>query len=284
MIQQRTINGSITEIYTNGGGETWITESKTTVFHNFWKTKALTPSESIEDFREVTASEKAQLEKVRDEWVRPPQLLIDQWNEMFGAFGKWNEETGYFNAYEELFDITCQQAIRIVNYGIPTFANNQFYNLEMPTHLIRTNAPFSPFGPDVVSSFWFYYQTDLEIAFLAPDKHDRFIGTSDSQARYLFSDCLNLKKILGRLKLINCSETNETFRRCNKLEEVKIILSNVKKLKLNYCIKLNYESYRFIVDNASNSVCTVSTTPGHYAALTGEAESYPFNGGTMEQY
>lgn len=53
-IQTRIINELYTEIYVGEGN--FITQSAPTNFHQFYTRKILTESESIDDFREVTAA------------------------------------------------------------------------------------------------------------------------------------------------------------------------------------------------------------------------------------
>lgn len=125
MIQTRQI-GSYTEIYSdqNGGGKSatyFITQAETTVFHDFWTRKLLAPGETPDNFIEVTATRKAELEAARDAWTRPPQAFIDMWNEAAIARGDWgrytvcgiyNENTGYFEL-NGILDITYKEALLI---------------------------------------------------------------------------------------------------------------------------------------------------------------------------
>lgn len=59
MIQSRIINNSLTEIYSDN----YITQAYPTNFHSFFKRKILLTSESIDDYKEVTESEKINIEK-----------------------------------------------------------------------------------------------------------------------------------------------------------------------------------------------------------------------------
>lgn len=139
MIETNTVCGK-TEIYANGGASTtYLTEAKTTMFHNFWTRKILNEGETPEDFMEVTAAQKAAFEKAAEGFVPPEQWLIDQWNTAFYkdfklpgsntySFGKWNPDTGYFEG-NGLKDITTEQAIKILQRSyyftlrdIPKFA------------------------------------------------------------------------------------------------------------------------------------------------------------------
>ena len=59
-IETRIINSSFTELYTGGGY--YMTQARATLVHDFWTQKILAPTESIDDFKEVTAAERAKLE------------------------------------------------------------------------------------------------------------------------------------------------------------------------------------------------------------------------------
>jgi len=107
--------GQLTEIQANVG-RYWLTENKTTIFPNFWKKKVLAGNESVDDYKEVTDNQKTSMEKARDEWKRPEQSFIDEWNNAcINPFdkkpvGKYNEETGFFEC-NGLVDITNHRAM-----------------------------------------------------------------------------------------------------------------------------------------------------------------------------
>lgn len=118
-----------------GGGksETYITQSKTTVFHDFFTRKFLGEGETVENFMEVSEAERQTLEQAREAWVRPPQVFIDLWNEAAIARGAWNskqehgrynEDTGYFEL-NGLTDITYGEAVMIYESWI---GRKTFYN------------------------------------------------------------------------------------------------------------------------------------------------------------
>lgn len=54
MIQQRTI-GSQTEIYVGGN---FITQAYPTNFHEFYTRKIITPGDTVDNYREVTAAQE----------------------------------------------------------------------------------------------------------------------------------------------------------------------------------------------------------------------------------
>lgn len=285
------------------GGGNYITQSFPTNFHKFWTSKILTAGEKIEDFKEVTPAERAQLEADDAKWVRPPQAFIDLWNtaclDMWEKpVGCYNESTGFFEV-NGLKDITYQQAMTIYQLTAkPSFYFSNYANAPLALSLeksqIRTNLPqriwqFTGQRYDRA----FAYCANLEVAVISA-----YYGSGESSPMpCAFQDCKKLKRIINRNPglqdaAINISaqrvesDYNATFMGCISLEEVKI--TNLR-LPLNFkdCGKLNYESFNFMISNAAASLSSAITVTVHsdiYAALQGEAPAYPVNGGSREQW
>lgn len=100
-----------------------MTQAKATHFHSFWTRKILAPTESIDDFKEVTAAEKTALEAADAAWERPPQSFIDMFNNREALGGVmpcegYNEETGYFEL-NHIKDIDYEEAVAILNASYP---------------------------------------------------------------------------------------------------------------------------------------------------------------------
>lgn len=233
MIETNTVCGK-TELYANGGaGATYLTEAKTTMFHNFWTRKILGEGETPEDFMEVTAAQKAAFEKAAAEFVPPQQWLIDQWNTAFYkdfkfpgsntySFGKWNPDTGYFEG-NGLKDITTEQAIKILQRSyyftlqeIPKFARPEGLNQWSAVRtaaFCRTYVPlFSLYYDPQISSI-FAYNTELEaITFYG--------GYSGNAGRFNFKSTF-----LGcsKLRFVYVSDVrmdSGAFSGCTALEEI----------------------------------------------------------------
>lgn len=224
MIQTRTI-GSHTEIYSdkNGGGksETYITQSKTTVFHDFFTRKILGEGETIEDFMEVSQAERDRLQGIRDAWVRPPQVFIDQWNTACGIWGRYNEETGYFEL-NGLTDITYEEALSIMAAGplidsLSPFAGGLFSK-------IRTNLPSvraSGFGyvHRLITLYTHIFSANFEVVNLNPatQEEDLCVSNDHNIADYTFVSrkyigALNLKLYNKSLNLTTqCGTYNKVF-------------------------------------------------------------------------
>ena len=123
---------NVTNRYTEismGGGK-FLTYKRPTMFPQFFSRKILASGESADDFREVTADERAKMEAGRDAWVRPPQELIERWNALCKiahyngldasgniirkVAGRYNEATGFFELYGTFLDITAEEALWII--------------------------------------------------------------------------------------------------------------------------------------------------------------------------
>ncbi len=120
---ETNIIGSFTEIYISGGGN-FLTQSAATRFHTFVTRKILGKDESLDDWREVTATERAKLEESDAAWTRPPQLFIDRFNlacelgcdpngKSVGTAGGYNESTGYFEC-NGILDIDYEEAMEMM--------------------------------------------------------------------------------------------------------------------------------------------------------------------------
>ncbi len=73
-IEQRQLTNGFTELYISGGVN-FLTQAKPTVAHEFYKTRLLATGETVEDWREVTPSEKTKLEAADAAFETPPQAF-----------------------------------------------------------------------------------------------------------------------------------------------------------------------------------------------------------------
>lgn len=259
-IQTRIVNNLHTEIYVGGGN--FITQSKPTNFHQFYTRKILTANEHIEDFKEVTETEKTALEQSDAAWTRPPQSFIDEWAVAAGTAGCYNEETGYFEL-NGLTDITMPQMLTILldsggrAVGPSVMAHSK----------ARTNLPLrATLGPSLSSAF--IYCTSIEVI-----KLESYYGLGKPMAvnnlNHAFSVCYKLR-VIDAILQVGSSDTSFAFDNCNMLEEVRL-KSLAKSLGLKRAGKLSLDSIKYMVENATNtSAITITLHPQAYARVTDE--------------
>lgn len=278
-IETRIINSSFTELYTGGGN--FMTQAKATHFHSFWTRKILAPTESIDDFKEVTAAEKAKLEAADAAWERPPQSFIDAWNARAdyrdigkkpeNVFGKYNEETGYFEL-NTLLDIDYAEAQEIMQVSPPKLIPadgwrysamiNLPYQAEGKT-MIRTLMPLcypQPYDHMVISygavpiiRFFdrLYYGTGL-----------RFLGPR-------FAANTWVKTFLGTIYLTGTARTVDCLA-CKKIEDIHFVSQNTDGMTLKIdSPALKAESINYTIDNSTKTL-TIILHPDAYARVTDE--------------
>ncbi len=170
--------GQLTEIQAGGG--LWLTENKATMFPKFWKKKILVGDESREDYKEVTEAEKVQIEAKAEAYEKWTPALIKQWDVECGEYGRYNPTTG-FGELNGLFDITADQAIRILSAGrLPKdYPNSWYRQLEIRTNLVNKAQAGS------ILNFTFYLNTYLETVIILTSE----IGN------HCFKLCTRLKSI-----------------------------------------------------------------------------------------
>lgn len=110
-MRQRTINNLI-EISPQAEGS-FLTQAFPTNFHQFYTKKLLTPQESVSDYKEVTAAEKANIINADSQWVEPSEELKAT---ATSAGATYNNSTHYFEL-NGLTDITAEQMRNILEWG-----------------------------------------------------------------------------------------------------------------------------------------------------------------------
>lgn len=267
MIQINQI-GEKTELQIVSGGG-YLTESYPTNFHNFFKRKMLTANETIEDFKEVTAAQKATIEESDAMWQCPTDEFISDFNylanRVVNNYGGYNVSTGFFEL-GDVKDITYAQARKIVlsagswitsvSSGSP---KGLFAKLD-----IRATFPLSLSGGGQGVSMVeeMFYHSSVEEVYLA-------YGFATVLNR-TFERCTKLKKIT-----IGCASPVSTFyltfESCVALETI-IGLKTSKNLDLHSCPKLTITSVAQIVTLAANTTeITITVHPDVFAKLTDES-------------
>ncbi len=245
-----------------GGGDKFLTYKLPTMFPQFFSRKILASGESADDFREVTADERAKMEAGRDAWVRPPQSFIDQW---VAAGGIWNEATGYFEL-NGITDISWQEAMKIYSLytlcqtGI-TVRTSMFTGLDVRTLFPMTILDWT----NCVAMFKFMSRVKVIV-------FDGRAVYGQTWAR-AFDGCENLEVIKGGILMQSATGAGGSggmFTGCKALREVWLInLSD--SIALYASAMLSYDSINCMVSNAANTKpITITLHPDAFARCTPE--------------
>lgn len=201
------------------------------------------------------------------------ELFIKKWNILCAPYGKYNEETGFFEL-NGLTDITYEQAIAIasLNRGWPTPMKPEL------SSLIRTNILDlqSSLQYNTIGSFAFK-EGNYEVIRVSKDDANQYTGASIGvNAQYAFNNLPKLRKILGTLILSNlAASTNQSYLLTSAplLEEVNLCRVS-KSLNLSGCPKLSLASFKYLVTYAGNTTAmTITVHADVYTKLT--SDEYP---------
>lgn len=283
MIQSKIVNGSKTIIYVGGGN--YMTQAAPTTFHVFLTSKALVKGESIEDWREVTPAEKAQLEQADAQWVRPPQSFIDEWNEAchfwhnnnfeYPVIGQYNENTGFFEL-NGIKDIHYKEAFQIKRTTQPWSVVPVTSLCQQPNAPIRTNFPICS-ASAITAYYWFYTNYYIEVVRLFP----KDIGyLTFAYIKGALETCPRLRKVIGILDMSRITSSFGLFTKCPEIEDFRVYKLMVSWHGLSASPKVNLESLTYLISNAVNtSAITVTVHADVFAKLTDEsnAEWYAVN-------
>ena len=260
-IQLRTINGSLTEIYVEGGN--FITQAFPTNFHEFWTKKILTANESIEDFKEVTSAQMNTIKNKDKEWKKPSEEFIA---ECKAEDVVYNYSTGYFEL-NGLVDITTEQMRAIMPYLVLGRAGGSLTYKFIRT-AIRTVTVYAEGAPVTKAMDMAFYASSVEtIAFKVPRA-----GAMETQTiTQPFRACASLHTIYGIIDVRNTATgLIDLAPLATKLKYI-----NIKSLKTSItfqdCPLLSLESITYMVENAINTdPITITLHPDAYARLTDE--------------
>lgn len=202
--------------------------------------------------------------------VLKKDLFIDLWNYACGSYGRYNEDTGYFEL-NGLTDITYEQAIKIYAAGAITKDASVFYRTNDD---IRTNLP-SLRNVQSEGTQAFYGCHNIEVV----------NATNVIAGVTMLGGNNKLHTVLNMYSLNRDGLAQGAFG-ISTLVNLYGSIRYKGSIDLKNCAKLSYSSFRHMVDNKVYSgpeTIDVSVHQGVYDALTGSA-SYPFNGGTQEEW
>ena len=278
-IETRIVNNSFTEIYVGGGN--YLTQSAPTNFHQFYKRKILTDGESADDFREVTTSQKSQIEASDAKWEAPKPWEIQQWEEWSYVKGKrygcYNPTTGFAElngkkdiALDEMRTILASAFMtRYFLFTSVTFMRTFQYNGKM-LNKCRTLMPIchSSAGGQTGPAPSFEYWDKIETV--------QFCNNNYTNYERMFYSCRNLRRVLGiSLNIGGSGSLKDAFARCTALEALEA-KDLYKDLSLADSPKLSVESVRYMIENRRSDgvfgqmAFTLTLHPEAYARVTDE--------------
>lgn len=194
-------------------------------------------------------------------------VLIDRWNAVFGSEGKYNAQTGYFEAFDTVKDITAEQALTVLEKGVfrPPFYHSigKMSHVESPRVTVATKH----FSGSVINLSYKLFNLYLEVAMLAKE-NDQAVA---SDVTYFCQDCVKLRKIIGIINVSGCSSLGKMFTGGLPLLESVKIMGLKTALDLSALPKLDMESLQYLIDNSKvTTSATVTLHADVYAKLTDE--------------
>lgn len=199
-------------------------------------------------------------------------LFIDMWRTKGGPdkVSDYNEETGLFRLYD-IDDIDYEEALRIdMLSGTPYVSRNKVAseydstNNPMSQIAVRTLFPIGLNNADCNNMF--NAKKDLEVLSFTGNHSTAVVA----QAAGMFSACIKLRRIIGRLLL---RSTKNAFDGCVSLEEVTLHTLQ-ESVSFADSPKLSLASLQYLVANAANTTpITITVHPDVYAKLTDEGNA-----------
>ena len=200
----------------------------------------------------------------------------------------FNEDTGYYELYADeggLTDITEEQMCDIYTQTAHLAAKiGENYNLFSLT--CRTNFKGRVSGNIGINEIYAYGSSNLEILFLDNILHS-FSNNGIIVSSFVsddFYNCIALKKVIGPIRIERVTK-DISYSHPIKIEDIKF-----SGLKVNFQFfakdeVINYESIKYLVDNAQNtSAITITVHPTTYGYLTGTISPTSQVGGTTEEW
>lgn len=258
------IKGSYTELYVGGGN--FITQAHPTNHHEFWKKRFLTPGESIDDYKEVTAAQKATIEAADAKWEEPSEEFIA---ECKAEGAVYNSATGFFEL-NGLVDITTAQMRIILPYlAVGRLTGSLAYRFQKSQ--MRTITIYSE--GDIVGTkdmSWAFYGSTVETIRFKTTSHKY---TSVSSINDIFRACTKIREVYGILDLKRIQSGTISIATSSGAA----MLKNIQLMSLNTSITfagsplLSLDSITYMVENAANTTpITITLHPDAYARLTDE--------------
>lgn len=221
------------------------------------------------------------------------RLFIDLWNQAAGDFGRYNEDTGYFELYE-IYDIGWDEALLIyrisggwdyynVNYYWSGWGANYGFN---PRAYLPLNSAYN--GEDGVNVGSQMHNDSIEYLSLcrSETKDARSIILAIMTHGFRFG---KLKKIYGIIQINTVVNNNQ-----NIFAMPKLVYGKFKFTRNDYKIiyfrapLLDYASTSFLFTGIpkqnANGQCVFKLAVNMYNRLSGTATDYDISGGTKAEW
>lgn len=215
-------------------------------------------------------------------------LFIDMWNEAWGEFGKYDPENApdpNHPFYGNELWMTYEEAVIVMQAPPGPF----LYNLNSGYAGFRGRTVIPPRGKNDANTFNGFTSYDLNCTFfrcanlevVRISGEGSFLGIKSINLPFTASP---IRKVLGGMDIGALKTKIRDFGEMGFLEEIKLKKCSAD-IDLNRSSKLNIESFKFLISNAANtSPITVTVHQDIFSALQGNADSYPFNDGTQEEW
>lgn len=242
----------------------------------------------MENYKEVTDTEKMALEKNDAEWVEPDKSFVDLWNTAAGSFGCYNSQTGYFEL-NGLIDLTYDDAKEIYAAGVIT---SQECSFKYGNAKIRTNLPpqiggtaYGSTSMNFIPMYLVNGLSELEVINISTVNSTgfyRFTPNANNCRKgtdAIFYGAKNLKRIIGVIDVGSFKQDksikNYLLKNLPELTSVNIYLL-WSDIDLSTVPKISNESLMYMIENrvpyadAANITITITLHPDTYARLTDE--------------
>lgn len=221
------------------------------------------------------------------------RLFIDLWNQAAGDYGRYNEETGYFELYE-IYDIGWDEALLIYRIsGQWDYSTVNFHWSNIGVKSPITPRAFLPCthafnGEDVITVASNFHNDSIQYLSLvnkATGNDLRCIQIFVQTHGFRFEKAI---KMYGTIQIGNVMNNNRhVFHMPNLVYgKFKFMSNNYKTIFFR--ANLEYECTNFLFTNIptqnANGQCVFKLAANMYNRLNGTATDYASSGGTKEEW
>lgn len=216
------------------------------------------------------------------------RLFIDLWNQAAGDYGRYNEDTGFFELYE-IYDIGWDEALLIWRLSGNNDYNTINYKWDGVGIVPRAFLPLTRAynGEEVINAGSNFHNDTIQYLSLVKIKTGdlRCLGLSVGTHGFRFAKLIKLYGIMQ----INTVDNNNS----NVFNMPNLVYGNFKFNRGDYKItffraNLNFECTNYLFTNIpkqnANGQCVFKLAANMYNRLSGTATDYAASGGTKEEW